>query len=258
MTTDLVLTKSPTGQVEGRYLKTIYERGQTVFVELNTDGFVSVQPEDLTMIESKTASKVPLSVKTGTMDCAGLDVCGVAFECQGELCTLTREDPSMVPTEIVLHTVEKPTERALVEEGTPIAYPIVRLSEIDANNDQVVKSVDEATARIRNATYKACVEDMRKTDRICEDMKTKFKTFTGTVDIAFRKLGTSIRELEKYRMGYDNVPPQNDEQREKLRTLAFNLRRRHDMLVDLLRICTQMPGYADQLQDIGEEGLSDR
>ena len=54
-------------------------------------------------------------------------------------------------------------------------------------------------------------------------------------------------------MGYDNVPPQNDEQREKLRTLAFNLRRRHDMMVDLLRICTQMPGYGDQLQNIGDK-----
>ncbi len=253
ITTDRVLTKTPSGQVEGRYLKTINERGQTAFVELDTEGFVSVQPEDLTMIESKSASKVPMSVKVGTLECASSDVCGVAFECEGELCTLTRENPSMAPTELVLHTVSKPSERSIVEEGTPIAYPIVRLSEINADNEQVVKSVDAATARIRNASYKACVEDMRKTDKSCENLKSEFKTLSGTIDLAFRKLGSSIQELEKYRTGYDNVPPQNDEQREKYRTLAFNLRRRHDMMVDLLRICVQVSTYSDQLRFVGEK-----
>lgn len=248
VTTDRILTKTPTGGVEGRYLKAINERGQTVFVELDTDGFVSVQPEDLTMIVSKRASKIPVSVKTGAMECAGSDVCGVAFECNGEVCTLTREDPSMAPSELVLHSVSKSTERSVVEEGTPIAYPLVRLSEIITDNSQVVQNVDAATSRIRNASYNACVEDMRKTNEICDEMKAKFKVLVGTIDVAFQKLGTSIKELECYRVDYDNIPPQNDEQKEKYHKLAFNLRRRHDMMVDLLRICSQVSGYGDQLK----------
>ena len=253
ITTDRVLTKSPSGEVEGRYLKTINERGQIVYVEPDTEGYVSVQPEDRTMIESKSASKVPMSARTGTFECAGMDVCGVAFECEGELCTLTREDASMAPSELVLHTVGKPAERSVVEEGTPIAFPIVRLSEILVAPEQVVESIDTATVRIRNASYQSCVADMNRINRSLDSASGNFKTLVGTLDGTFKKLGASVNELEALRAGYDAVPPQNDEQREKIRKITFNLHRRHDMLTDLLRLCKTVSAYGEHVNEISDK-----
>ncbi len=75
-----------------KYVKAINDRGNTVYVMIDMDGNIMTQPGDLTTIETTEATSVPLSVKMGAYNCAGLDVCAVALECDDGICMLMRDD----------------------------------------------------------------------------------------------------------------------------------------------------------------------
>ncbi len=248
VTDRIFLSPRPGGTPQGRYAKAVNDRGQIVFIDLDIDGYISHHSTDLTMIETQQASVVPYSVMMGTAECAGKDVCGVAFECSGQLCTLTRSDPDLTPKTTILTTTEKTVERTATIDGIPIAYPIIRLSEIMANPKLASKSVDEVTRRIRNTSYNACMEENTKVRDAISTLSTKFAQLARTQNQKFLDLGKSIQTLEQYRGGYEQQSdPQKEKETEKSKKTAFNLRRRHELFVDLIRLCQGAASYLDQI-----------
>src|SRR5579884_2941360 len=64
---DKVFFQNPEGQTEAKYIKAINELGQRVFIELDTDGYVSIPEGGLPMQLSQEAKFLPASLKHGVM-----------------------------------------------------------------------------------------------------------------------------------------------------------------------------------------------
>ncbi len=163
---DKILTKDDNGMLMCRYIKAIDSSGRTTFVDMDCDGMVSVEPSNMTMTKVSSASVVPYSVKMGAYECANSDVCGVAFECDNEICTLKRSNEDLTPTETVFAQI-KEGKGSLSHsyhgmlQNHPIAYPIVSLSDIKNNPEQVACSVRDSHNRMRNIAFGQCARDTR-------------------------------------------------------------------------------------------------
>jgi len=80
------------GDMEAKYIKVLNKYCQPVYIELDTEGVLSVEKGTVSHIEMKTAMETPYDIRMEALECAGKDVCGVAFECEGGVCTLMKEE----------------------------------------------------------------------------------------------------------------------------------------------------------------------
>jgi hypothetical protein len=85
-----IVIRTDGGDKRTQYIKAINKNGQKVFILIDVHGYTTARSTDLTLVESQSASIVPYSLKTGAFNCAGKDVCGVAFECGADaVCVLS-------------------------------------------------------------------------------------------------------------------------------------------------------------------------
>jgi len=238
--TDKIITRDNDGNVAARYIKATNDRGQQVFVELDIDGKVAVRPTDLTLIESKQANEIPYNVKVGTYNCAGNGVCGVAFECKEGLCTLVRDDNTLQPVESNFVTVQQFDKKSGILEGDPMSYPIVRLSDIKANPDLVAKYIDDSTRRIRNTGYNNCNAEFNNLAKSLDSLNLSYRTLERKQRDTFITLSNTLRDLERMQKDYIVNPPKNETQQNKYNNLLYNIRRRNEYIVELLKVCQRV------------------
>ena len=255
---DKILTKDDNGNLMCQYIKAIDETGRSAFVDLDCDGYVSVSPEDATMTEKTNASVVPYSVKMGTYECASSDVCGVAFECDNEICTLKRSDESLAPTE----TVFTNTKASLDSSGHkhhgmldshPISYPIVSMSDIKANPNQVACSIRDSHNRMRNAAFGQTnkhTSDLLKAEKRLQNEVSRYNKIQKKVSNSLNK---TIAQLESIHGQYKKSPPESDIERENVRSVQFNLRKRHDMVVDYLKLSESVNSRVARIEELTGE-----
>lgn len=249
---DKIITTSDDGDSNARFIKAVTKMGHTVLVELDVEGYVAVDPKDHTMIETKSVTVVPYSVKSGAQQCMGSDVCGVAFVCADGVCTMINDDTGH-PKEANYTFVEKLSEKAVIIDDNPVAYPIVRLSEIRASPVLVIKSISEANRRIRNASYKAVAEDLSKTDKAIEALEQNYKAFKTLNDRIAADLSASIKQLESFNMVYMKTPPISEAEKLKHRKVIANLKARQDKVVELLRLGEKVASHRDEIAEIAKE-----
>ena len=102
-----ILTKTEDGK-DINYIKCINKRGQYVYV-LYKNGYIPTRNKDLEYVETKESTFIPLSIKAGIMDCAELEICGVAFDCIDSLCVINR-DENLNPIEKTFMILTERTE----------------------------------------------------------------------------------------------------------------------------------------------------
>jgi hypothetical protein len=248
--TDRILTTNPSGELESHYLKARNSRGQTVYIDLDQDGFVRIQPNDVTLIKSEKAAIIPHSVKLGMLKCAGTNVCGIAFECSNGLCTLIHKKDDMEPVETNLIMVEDKNNTAIIESGQPVAYPVVRLSELLENPKTVMAYVDTATNSLLTISLKICKENINSIEKSLYDTNKKYQNLKATLNKNISSLANVIVQLETMRAGYDRRPPQSNEEKERFHILSYNLQLRYELVHDLTRKCGLLGEYKDTLENL--------
>jgi hypothetical protein len=228
--------------IHARFLDVLNNLGQRAFVELDIEGRISAQPQDPIMIPgSMRANRIPHSCKIGTFECAGQDVAGVVFaqlDDQGkhhDICSLLRDDDGSGPLEVNYHLDSDTAE--ILTKPEPVAYPIVRLSEIVDNPDLTQRNINEATRRIRNTTYENCKSEIDQTRDAIRKLGETFTEFNEVQSRCSHELMSSIRSLEKIHQQYRDFPPTTDENRERYRKLLFNFRKRHEFAIELIGVC---------------------
>lgn len=229
-----VVVMDDKGGAYGDYVVATNRLGQTVYVKLDSEGYVSVQPQDLTMVEGKTATIIPLSVKTNMMSCAGLDVCGVAFECEGGICTLTNDAESLTPKETTLIIVGKQEEKTVVVEDGLLAHPIVRMSDIKANPDLVLENTDKATRTMRNAAYQHALADVSSLEKSVSSLNKEASRLKSQHSQFSNSLSRSSDELIEINRKFLKSPELVSTNSEKYELVMFNLKQRAQMVLDLL------------------------
>lgn len=252
---DKVFTRDGSGKVVCEYIKARTVRGQLVFVEMDSGGCVAYRKDDLTAVRTKDAIKVPHSAKMGALECADLNVCGVAFECEGGICTLVRkcDDRSMAPSEHHLVTVTKHRDTAIVMDDNPIAYPVVKMSEIIANNCLVMENIDKVTRKMRNKGFLRCKKNLKENKCLLQKLVHEYHVFCENTADMFDRLQRSIDDLEHIQDPYLECPPECDENKAKYRTLGFNLRTRHDYLEHLIRHCDEVAANRMALEEMWQQ-----
>ena len=253
---DKILTKDENGNLMCQYIKSVDATGRTSFVDLDCEGYVSVDPKDMTMVNgSNNASVVPYSVKMGTYECASSDVCGVAFECDNEICTLKRADDSLTPSETVF--TQSATEAGHKKHGMldnhPISYPIVSLSDIKANPERVACSIKDAHDRMRNASFGQVSQDTSGLVSATKSLNNEISRFNTNQKAISASLTNTIAQLEKIHAQYKKSPPSSDHERSKLRSVHYNLRKRHDMVVDHLKLSESVNSRVDRIRELSGE-----
>lgn len=230
-----VIVEGESGQMKAQYIRAINKLGQTLFILIDTDGYVAVNPNDLSMIEVRGANIVPYSMKMGAFESAGLGVTGVAFDCREAICTLVRDGTQNTPHESNFVYTAKRSEAIGAVGDDLLPYPIVRMSEIRASPDMVLKNTDAATRRIRNASYRNVVEELAQTQGSIRSLVSSFNRFNATRETLEAKLNHSMTMLEKLNQGYLAKSPSTDEAQLRYHKLIYNMRKRNDLVTELMR-----------------------
>jgi hypothetical protein len=233
-----IVIRTDAGDKRTQYIKAINKKGQKLFILIDVNGYTSARATDLTLIEAHSASIVPYSLKTGAYNCAGKDVCGVAFECGSDaVCVLARNSQDLTPKEANFVFVEQsvPSAASIEVEGTIMSYPVVRLSEIRANPQLVLSNTDTVTRRLRNTAYEAGLQELAMTQQAIDKLNIAFAEFNKMRENAAVKLNRTLTQLEQWNDIYIANPPATDDAKDRYRKLQFNLTQRNDGIATLLR-----------------------
>ena len=250
---DKVITKDENNLLMCKYIKAMDNSGRTVFVDMDCEGLVSVDPNNMTMTRVSNASVVPYSTKMGAYECTSSDVCGVAFECEGEVCTLQRSAESMEPRETVFAEVHNRQNGSNgVLSNQPIAYPIVSLTDIKKNPEQVACSIKVSHDRMRNVAFGQCRKDTDQTVMATEMLANEIERFNNNRKSVSQKLADTIAEFETMDAGLNRQAPSARKNKLK-RTVQYNLRKRNDLVVDHLKLCESVNARANRIMELAEE-----
>lgn len=225
-----------TKQPMANYIKVVNRRGQIVYIYLDVDGHVCISPDEEILAETTNASLIPHSLKAGAFQSAGLEVCGVAFECINGLCTLIRDDQSMEPLEqnFILKPEENDEDEPSILIGaSPVAYPIVKLSDVLANPKAVEQYTDQATRRIQNASYLNCQRDLGRLGQALKDFNQSYAYFMELQNTVFNDTVRQIRNRNP-NTGTDNM--KDPEER----------------LTDMIKICSSISDLTSGLATANE------
>ncbi len=251
-----IVVRTDNGEKRTQYIKAINKNGQKVFILLDANGYTTARTTDLTLIEANSASIVPYSLKSGAYDCAGKDVCGVAFECGSDaVCVLSRGSNDLTPKEANFVFVEQraPSAASLEINGSIMTYPVVRLTEIRTNPILVLANTDMVTRRLRNTSYQSELQDLASLQQSINKLNAAVVEFSAKREIIATKLYRTLIQLEQWNDIYKANPPTSDEYKEKYRQLLFNLTQRNENISTLLRLIKKVADKRTEVEDITKE-----
>ena len=238
VTTGKIIVREPNDLVTVHYLKALTSRGNMVFIKLDLHSEIELRPDDKCMLMKQSTSDaihVPYDAKIHALDCSSLGpVCGVAFECEGDVCFLRKDESKENKMEEINFSWFN--ESAALVKGSPIARPIVLLSEIYKDPQCVADKVDEVYHKLVKIAY---TSSNKKVDELGACIDTFHKSFHHLRDVrkcAMEKLHKNIMYLHGIRCKYEENMPCEPCEEEKYRKVVYNLRKRYDLYEDLLNM----------------------
>jgi hypothetical protein len=143
---DQIVVRNDQGQVTHQFIKGITKLGDKVLILLDTGNLDS---PNITAQISTNSTIIPFSLKTSVHECSKTELCGVVFDCQGEMCTLIRKSGSLAPQEITFKIQQRGSNAVGsisssdgMYSSIVNTYPIVLWSELMGNmamNDRQAK-----------------------------------------------------------------------------------------------------------------------
>jgi hypothetical protein len=253
---DRIVVRNDKGERRTHSIKAVNKKGQKVFILIDVEGYTTARTTELTLLETQGASIIPYSLKTGALECAGKDVCGVAFECGSDaVCILSRSSQDLTPKEATFVYVEqqRPAAITLETEGGTMSYPVIRLSEIRANPNLVLSNTDAVLRRLRNASFSSEIQELAASQQSISHLNSAFFKFNEISLGAALKLRDTLQQLEGYNDVYLASPPQTDSDKDKYRVLQFNLTQRNDGIANLLRIMKKVSEKRAAIDNMAKE-----
>ncbi len=211
------------------------------------DGWVG--NADIIVYETDKPSKIPASVRQGTYQLISSSIYGIAFEADGELCTIVNDGRNN-PQETVFRTMGD-------DDGTPygkvVSYPIFKMGDILTNNRRVSEKITSAIAAIRNRELRSCRHQTENSYQDSIALTKNLERVYDLIETQYTDLARSIRTLEGYQDVYDTMDKSDDSVREKSRAVAINLKKDHEMIINLIKVCSDITEYRDQIRELNEK-----
>lgn len=257
-----IVIQDNNGNRHTQYIKALNKKGQKVFILLDVNGYTTTRSNDIILIESNQAQIVPYSLKMGAVDCAGTEVCGIAFECgANSVCILSRDNENFSTKEsnFVLISDKNNTSGFISDINTDrhnnsqfMPYPVIRLSEIRVNPTMILENSDLVTRRLRNASYKILLDDLKNFDKSINDLRTNFDLFMSTSDNDAKRLNSTINQLDGWNETYMKCPPTTDDVKERYRNLQFNLSQRNEYIEVLIRSMKKVADLRKEIDSVSQ------
>lgn len=259
ISTEKILTKDEDGNIVCRFIKARDSLGHSMYIELDTTekdgmGYLSVSDTDNVLTVSHEASVVPYSLKVGSFEASSSSLYGVGFECDNQVCVMSRKDSSLEPIETVFTYSQNTGNDMGIQDRHPIPFPIVKLSEILANPKVVSQNISSSHARMRNIAFNSCVKDIQTMKKNSEELQNEIDRFDKLSTKVSAILTKTIKELEDMHSAYEKRGvPRNEKEVENLRAIKFNLNKRADLTSDYIALCHSMRERAQKMAILNEE-----
>ena len=218
------------------YIKVLSPRGEKALVQLDKEGMKSkvFQGDVVYVTSEEPALMIPSTAKTGYSRCTNPSVCGLVLECDGEICTISREGTEMIPQEIsfTLMSKEKPAVKSALISSTSgvMAYPIVRFSEILMDSEAVTDNIHENTVDIHKYAIRMNYTTSEELKDVLQSYPEKIAKFTEMQGNILQEIGSVINELNSY---YDEY--RNEGTGESFETVKKNLRMYNDLYTKIIQ-----------------------
>ncbi len=250
---DKVITKDDNNMLMCRYIKAMDTSGRTAYIDMDCDGLVSVDPNNMTMTKVSSASVVPYSIKMGAYEAAS-DVRGVAIVCDGEVCTIQKSS-DLSPEETVFSQVGNNGSDGSVGmlPGHPIPYPIVSLSDIKENPRQVACSIKDSHDRMRNVSLGECKKETKYLLEATRNLSDEVSRYNNFRQLTTYKLLSTIKQMEELDNNFKRHPPRTVKGRKLQRNVHYNLRRRNDLVIDHLKLCESVNSRVNRVRELVDE-----
>jgi len=239
---------SKNNNLRAQFIEALNDLGQKVLIDLDLEGIIAANNADLIVTPDGIAETIPHSFKTGVFECAGLDVTGVAFVCDDEICVLLRDEDGVGPHEINFRPdkfSQVPDQKTNTLDDY-VVYPIVKLSDIKENPKLTSETIDEVTRRLQNTIYENCKTGTKHTLSAIKKLEDSLHEFIEIEHACSVELSKSIEALKQIHNDYLKAPP-NEENRVRYKKLLYNLRKRHEYAVELIHLCKKVNSKKDKI-----------
>lgn len=214
------------------YLKAFTKLGHMCYIQLDVDKPV-IREQDLSLIKHDKITKEP--IKDGRLhldECAKLEVCGIAYECNDGICVLKRDLESLDLKEDIFTVTELPSVQYGIEKNAPLSYPIVLYSEIIANEDAVLWNIARVTIRLKSKSIQNYNKDLMHLRSVVTDLYDTAITLIDNMHKARDNVINSTSNLHNVRDKY--TMPIEEVHRESYDSIIYKLHTCEDLMGELI------------------------
>jgi hypothetical protein len=221
------------------YIKAISPLGDIVFINVDQKGISTTDVGDFTSVSQVAGTKISVSDRLSATDCTSTSTCGVALQCADELCTILRRDDGSNSQKSFVMT-EGYSSKTITPDGSSIAYPIVKLSEIKINPKLTVQRISMASQKIYDNSFSISSLDVEAT------MKEMSKICTVGTDFMQKRVkyinfyaGDIIRLQELAKKYYDRFLEggiTSEANKESYLYILINLYARHKLMCEINKV----------------------
>lgn len=240
--------------IKGVYIKAVSPIGTIVYIALDAGGILSVTRSDIAETKVGGATSIPYSSKIAAAQCAGLAVCGIAYECKEGVCTLTTDDQGVAKEDLFITTASR-SQSIGAFAGDLLPYPIVRLSDIRAAPEQTLENIREVASAIRAKARERLAKDVLESDQKAKALAAALSEYKERSSIVNDKLQRNLVYLSNLRLTYRGLAEsgqlaRNPQLLEKAASVPHELKHKQDIYTELLRQDVDMATINAQLDEL--------
>lgn len=227
---------------ESNFVLAINKRGQYVMIDLNDDRH---RGKDGRVIHStKIEYNKPFSTRKGDFECSS-GICGVAYDGSNELNITLRDDMSSDPVSVVFkHSTEN-----TVSVGGNIPIPLISYSDLVHEPGAILVNTYETTDILYKNLYENCKKGMHESSLKLSQLDKSMKDYISREAVNAEKLANSISKLREMAFEYEADPPIDEESKNKYNVIKYNLKKRTDMFIALIKCCEKFTEYNSEIND---------
>jgi hypothetical protein len=241
------------------FIKAYNSAGDILFIRLDKPGSLTFTMDNNTTVDIIQGSSIPKSLKVSAAACAGNAVCGVAFQCGNEYCILNRSDSGEI-NETNFSIVSEVNVKNILPFGSPIAFPIVNLSEIETDNQAAMLRVRKATDSIQKEAllrvYEATGVAIREAEMLVKNIKNLQMAYDKFIFAVDTEVQTYLKLDDQYRLMKNNadlagttLDPINQEKYKEVVSRLFNLNHAKTQTIAF------MSSYNNIYHELSSQGL---
>lgn len=287
---NVIFIVNRSGLVTPRFIKLLNYLGYSFYVYL--DGplqlkeIKGIKEEKLYEVSEeenmKYGLKLDLKSKHTVISCIGCNIAGFVFECNNGISYVSCAVKGGIPQEKVyirvldkkfLHVEETKqimtflvgdlleSDNLLEDTGDfkyPVSYPVIHISDfLNEEYDNIESTVKCSIRTLRNT--KLSTEETKFNDFIknISELKENFMIFDEARESLIENLSKSIGILEenaeKYKKLIKSGNKINERDLEKINKIRYNLKRRHDIVIDIIKTYCIISGFNTILKWINEQ-----